>query len=122
MAKTERPPRVRLNAEYVKLTKEGQTLKAIFKGRFEREVFDRDEDGLIRQDDDGACLRKMVGVLKFEDAHKHIPFLMWEDGGLKNALASANLQVDQGIEIEYLGQKELKGGKRCNDYAFYPLN
>lgn len=111
--------RAKLTATIVKMSEKdvGYSFKGTYIGRTERPWVDQ-----------ATGSEKLIGQLGFNalDSKTLKPtgerVVIFEDAGLKNALASAFVKEGQAIEIVKLPQAQLSGGRRVNQYDIFALD
>lgn len=110
--------RAKLTATVVKMSEKdvGYSFKGLYIGRTERPWTDPVT---------GA--EKLIGQLGFDAVDNKLKptgerVVLFEDAGLRNALASAFVKEGQAIEIVKLPQAQLSGGRRVNQYDIFALD
>lgn len=111
--------KAKLTATVLKMSDKdvGYSFKGAYVGRTERPW-----------QDPATGEEKLIGQLGFNEIDPATNKLtgnrvvIFEDAGLRNAFASAFVKENDAIEIVKLGQAQLNGGRRVNQYDIYALS
>jgi len=99
---------VKKTMQITNLNEVGQTLEGTFEG------YAADRNWVDKNTGEEKILKTVV--FRQDDNSK---IGMFEDGGLRNAIETSGIKPEQYVKIEFLGQKDLEGGKKVNQYDIY---
>lgn len=101
---------IKRNATILKL-KIGQEFEGIFKGKTTGPWIDKK-----------TGVEKELTRLHFEIPNSTDRAIIFEDSGLRNAMANAMVQIDEHILIKKLELVKLTGGHTCNQYDIFAIS